>query len=176
MQRYTVCLYLETALHVSGGISTHHQERKPTRCNVTQFILYGNCSTCFGWYFYPSSGGQTNKMQRYTVYFVWKLLYMFRVVFPPIIKSAYNGIYSIWYLSHHYCYPPLSWKSWSCSSNSSTIAAGSRYCCKYSFVCASDDGWKYHPKHVQQFPCMNKRCNVVSCWIYIGIYLRCTDS
>jgi hypothetical protein len=27
MQRYTVYLYLETALHVSSGISTHHQER-----------------------------------------------------------------------------------------------------------------------------------------------------
>jgi hypothetical protein len=26
MQRYTVYLYLETALHVSGGISIHHQE------------------------------------------------------------------------------------------------------------------------------------------------------
>jgi hypothetical protein len=28
MQRYTVYLYLETALHVSSGISTHHQQRK----------------------------------------------------------------------------------------------------------------------------------------------------
>jgi hypothetical protein len=27
MQRHTVYLYLETALHVSGGTSTHHQER-----------------------------------------------------------------------------------------------------------------------------------------------------
>jgi hypothetical protein len=27
MQRYTVYLYLETALHVSGGTSAHHQER-----------------------------------------------------------------------------------------------------------------------------------------------------
>jgi hypothetical protein len=27
MQRYTVYLYLETALHVSGGTSTHYQER-----------------------------------------------------------------------------------------------------------------------------------------------------
>jgi hypothetical protein len=27
MQRYTVYLHLETALHVSGGTSTHHQER-----------------------------------------------------------------------------------------------------------------------------------------------------
>jgi len=35
-------------------------------------------------------------------------------------------------------------------------------------------GW-YHPKHVEQFPDMNKLCNVASCWIYIGIYLRSTD-
>jgi hypothetical protein len=27
MQRHTVYLYLKTALHVSGGTSTHHQER-----------------------------------------------------------------------------------------------------------------------------------------------------
>jgi hypothetical protein len=28
MQRHTVYLYLETALHVSGGTTTRHQERK----------------------------------------------------------------------------------------------------------------------------------------------------
>jgi hypothetical protein len=27
MQRYTVYLYMETALHVSGGTFTHHKER-----------------------------------------------------------------------------------------------------------------------------------------------------
>jgi hypothetical protein len=27
MQRYTVYSYLETALHILGGNSTHHQER-----------------------------------------------------------------------------------------------------------------------------------------------------
>jgi hypothetical protein len=43
-------------------------------------------------------------------------------------------------------------------------------------VCASDDGWRYHPKHVEQFPDINKLCNVAACWIYIGIYLRCTDT
>jgi len=51
-------------------------------------------------------------MQHYTVYFNWKLLYMFRVVPSPIIRNANNCIYSIWYLSHRYCYLPLSWKSW----------------------------------------------------------------
>ena len=33
-------------------------------------------------------------------------------------------------------------------------------------VWAPDDGWKYHPKHVEQFPDINKLCNVTSCWIY----------
>jgi hypothetical protein len=32
-------------------------------------------------------------MQRYTVYFIWKLLYMFRVVQSPIIRSANNCFY-----------------------------------------------------------------------------------
>ena len=53
----------------------------------------------------------SNKMQRYTLYF-WKLLYMFRVVSPPIIRSTYNCVSSIWYLSKRDCYLPLSWKSW----------------------------------------------------------------
>jgi len=96
----------------------------PTRCNVTQFI------------------------------YIWKLLYMFRVVTQPIIRSTHNCIYSIWYLSNRYCYLPL--------------AASSS-------VCAPDDGWSYHPKHVEQFSDINKLCNAASCWIYIGIYLRCTD-
>ena len=119
---------------------------------------------------------------------------MCRVVLPPIIRSAYNCIYSIWYLSHRYCYLPLSWKSWNrveCAvgglrhpqhtqtgSNFSTTAADSsngvtktrRY---NTVVCAPDDGWKYHPKHVEQFPDINKLFNVASCWIYeyIGILL-----
>jgi hypothetical protein len=37
--------------------------------------------------------------------------------------------------------------------------------------CAPDDGWKYHTKNVEQFPDINKLCNVASCWIYIGILL-----
>jgi hypothetical protein len=38
-------------------------------------------------------------------------------------------------------------------------------------VCAPDDGWWYRPKHVEQYPDINKLCNVVSYWIYIGILL-----
>jgi hypothetical protein len=54
----------------------------------------------------------SNKMQRYIVYFIWKLLYMFWVVPAPIIRSADNSICSIWCLSRRYCYLSLSWKSW----------------------------------------------------------------
>jgi len=54
----------------------------PTRCDVTQFILSGNCCTRFVWYLHPSSGAQN------------------------------NSNYSIWYSSHRYCYLWLSWKSW----------------------------------------------------------------
>jgi hypothetical protein len=32
----------------------------------------------------------SKKMQRYTVYLYLKLFYMFRVVLPPIIRSAYT--------------------------------------------------------------------------------------
>jgi hypothetical protein len=107
-------------------------------------------------------------------------------------QERINCIYTIWYLSHRYYYLPLSWKSWNrfeCAVggvchpqhthtcyNSSTIAAGSSNgvtntrCCRYS-LCAPDDGWRYHPKHVKQFSDINKLSNVASCWIYIGTLL-----
>jgi hypothetical protein len=40
-----------------------------------------------------------------------------------------------------------------------------------SVLYAPDDGWKYHPKRVEQFRDINKLCNIASCWIYIGIQL-----
>jgi hypothetical protein len=84
MQRYTVYSYLESALHVSGGTSTHHQERIQ--------------------------------------------LHLQHLVFVRQIPDAVDTV-----------------------------------------ACAPDDGWKYHPKHVEQFPDINKQCNVASCWIYIEI-------
>ena len=42
--------------------------------------------------------------------YIWKLIYMFLMVSPPIIRSTQDCIYSIWYLSNRHCYLPLSWK------------------------------------------------------------------
>jgi len=87
MQHYTVYLYLETALHVLGGASTHHKKRIQLYLQhlvfVTQLLLSAAIveelelvSVCCGWH-------------------ICKLLYMFRVVLPPIIRSAYSSIYSL---------------------------------------------------------------------------------
>ena len=135
-------------------------------------------------------------MQLYTVYLIWKLFYMFRMVPSPIIRSANTCVYSIWYLSHRYCYLPLSWKRWNwfectvsglrhpqhteTSSNTSTIAADSSNgvtnirCCRYS--CLRFWWWvMVSAETCRTVSRLNKLCKVASCWIYIGIYLRCTD-
>jgi hypothetical protein len=48
MQRYTVYLYLETALHISGDTSTHHQKRIQLYLQhlvfVTPFLLSSTVS------------------------------------------------------------------------------------------------------------------------------------
>jgi hypothetical protein len=46
----------------------------------------------------------------YNLLYFCKLLYMFRVVNPPIIRSTYNCNHSIWHWSNHLCYLPLSRK------------------------------------------------------------------
>jgi hypothetical protein len=66
-----------------------------------------NCSTCFGWYFHPSSGAHT------------------------------------------------------------TVSTASGICQTVTDICRyPDDGWKYHTKHVEQFPDINKLYNVAPCWVY----------
>jgi len=55
---------------------------------------------------------------------IWKLLYMFRVVPPHIIRSAYNSIYNICYLSDRYCYLPPG------AGNSNGLT--NIRCCRYS--------------------------------------------
>jgi hypothetical protein len=91
MQRYTVLLNLKTALYVSGGNSTHHQERKQLYLQLPVFVA-------------------------------------------PLLLPAAIAVDTV--------------------------------------VCAPNDGWRCHPKHVEKF--LDTVCNVASCWIYIRIFLRCT--
>jgi hypothetical protein len=125
---------------------------------------------------------------------------MFQVILPLIIiRSAYNCIYSIWHLSHRYCYLPISWKSWNwfecavggvlmywsvrhpqhtqTSSNSSTISADSSNgvtitrCCRYS--CLRSWWWvEVPPETCRAVSRLNKLCNIASCWIYITVIVQ----
>jgi hypothetical protein len=49
MQRYTVYLYLETALHVSGGTCTHHQERTQLYLQHLVFVTTLLLSAAISW-------------------------------------------------------------------------------------------------------------------------------
>jgi hypothetical protein len=84
-----------------------------TRCNVTQFILSGKCSTCFECYFHSSSGTHTT-------------------------LSAASGI----------CHTVTA----TCRYRGGVGTAEQILDGADTVVCASDDGWSYHPKHVEQFP------------------------
>jgi len=44
------------------------------------------------------------------------------------------------------------------------------YSCSCGFTNANDDGWRYHPKHVERFTDINKLYIVASFWTIIGIY------
>jgi hypothetical protein len=53
----------------------------------------------------------TNVQQDATIHnllYLCKLLYMFRVVTPPIIRSTFNCNYSTWHWSNRLCYLPYS--------------------------------------------------------------------
>ena len=75
--------YLETALHVSGGTTTYHQERKQ---------LY-----------------------------LQHLIFVTLLLLPAAIVAGSSNV-------------------WQTPDAVDTV------------VCAPDDGWRYHPKHVEQFP------------------------
>jgi len=127
---------METALPVSGGTTTHHQEHKQLYLQhlvfvtplllpaATKVILSGDCSTCFGWYHHPSSRAHTT-------------------------VSTASGI---------------------CHTVTATCRYRARVGTGLSVLWVA-----YHPKHAEQLPEINKLCNVASCWMYIAIYLRCTD-
>jgi hypothetical protein len=113
----------------------------------------------------------SNKMQRYAVYLYLETALHISGSSPPIIRSAYICIYSIWYLSHRYCYLPLSWKS-GIGLSVLWVAYGvtNTRCCRYR--CMRSWWWvDVPPETYRPVSRFNKLCNVASCWIYIGILL-----
>jgi len=109
-------------------------------------FISGNCSTCFGWYFYPSSEAHTTVSTASAICHTVTAICRYRGRVGTglsVLWVAYATAVMVWQLSY----------------------------AVDTVVCAPDDGWKYHPKHVEQFSDINKLCNVASCWIFIGILL-----
>jgi hypothetical protein len=111
-------------------------------------FISGNYSTRFGWYFHPLSGAHTTVFTASGICHTVTAICRYR-------GRVGTGLSALWvaYATHSTLKPvPI------------PDAVGTA-------VCAPDDGWKYHPKHVEHFPVINKLCNVASCWKYIEILL-----
>jgi hypothetical protein len=131
-------------------------------------FITGNCSTCFGWYFHPSSGAHTTLSKASGICHTVTAICSYRGRVGTVLS-----VLLLAYATHSTLKPlptlprkrQIAVTVWQIPDAVDTV------------VCVSDDGWKYHPKHVEQFSDINKLCDVASCWIYtyIGIYLRCTD-
>jgi hypothetical protein len=138
--------------------------------DATLHILFisGNCSTCFGWYFHPSSEGHTTVSTAYGICHTVTAIYRYR-------GKAGTGLSVLWvaYATHSTLKPVPTLPQ----ERQIAVTVCQIPDAVDVVVCAPDDGWKYYPKHVEQYPDINKLCNVASCWIYtcIGIYIRCTD-
>jgi hypothetical protein len=126
------------------------------------------CSTCFGPSFHPSSGAQNciysngicQTAAATCCYRGWvgsscKMLYVFRTVFPSIIRSSKLHIQQR-YMSNTCSYLLLSGMRWS-SSSSPIAAAVWHILLLYTQFWAPDDGRKDRPKHVERFTINNLR-------------------
>jgi len=81
-----IYLFWNHTLQVSNGFSVHRQEFKTVHTTTNLFILKSH-STCFGRAFRPSSGVQNCTYSNKFIYF-GITLYMFRTVFPSIVRSS----------------------------------------------------------------------------------------
>jgi len=105
-------------------------------------FISGNCSTCFGWYLLPSSGAHTTVSTASDICHTVTATHSTLKPVPTLPRQRQIAV-----------------TVWQISDAVDTV------------VCAPDDRRRYYPKYVEQFPDINKQCNVASCWIYIYIYI-----
>jgi hypothetical protein len=132
-----------------------HRKYIEQDATLHSLLISGNSSTCFGWYFHPSSGANTTVSTASGICHTVTAICRYR-------GRVGTGLSVLWVVyATHSTLKPVAVTVWQIPDAVDTV------------VCAHDDGWKYYPKHVEQFPDVNKLCNVASCWIYeyIGILL-----
>jgi hypothetical protein len=99
--------------------------------NLYSFYSLQTCSTCFGWYPHPTSGARV------------------------------NCNYSIWHWSNRTLPSAVAEEPGLRSDSSPTEECSARFDqCQMlwlEFTRAPDDGWRYHPKYIEQFA-GNRKC------------------
>jgi hypothetical protein len=115
-------------------------------------FISGNCSTCFGWHFHPSSGANKTVSTPSGICHTVTAICRYR-------GRVGTGLSVLWVAYTTHSTQTGSNSVWQIPDAVDTV------------LCPPDDGCKYHPKHVEQFPDINKLWNVASCWKYIGILL-----
>ena len=128
-----------------------HSEIYPKGCNFTQFI------------------------------YLWKLLYMFRMVSLHPSSGRHTTVSTAsdtcWNFTATYrCRGRIGTglsvlQHTQTSSNPSMVTGWQVTDAVSTVVCPPDDEWRYHPKHVEQFPEINKLCKFAYCWIYTGLFI-----
>jgi hypothetical protein len=148
---------------------------------LRSLFISGNCSTCFGWYFHPSAEAHTTVSTASGICHTVTAICRYR-------GSVGTGLSVLWVAqalhvsggtsTHHQKRIQL-YLQYLVFVTLLLLSAAIVEELEPVWVCC---GWltpptahSNHPKHVEQFPYINKMRNVASCWIYIGIYLRCTD-
>ena len=119
---------------------------RPTRCNVTQFIYFCECSTCLRRFLRPSSGAQTV----YTASDILSNLYCYL----PLLWKRWNI---------------------SSTTSLTRFDKSDKVPDAVYTVWALDDGRRNRLKYVEHFTKINKLCNVASCSLHLKIRLRYTD-
>ena len=153
MQLYTVYLYLETALHVSGGTSTHRQERIQLYLQhlvfVTPLMLPAAIVEELE---HVEQFPDINKLCNVAACWIYVGKYIGLPVKYPVFLSDVDEVFE--YISNkmqrytfYFIWKLLPATKAAGSSNGLTNTR----CCRYSCM-RPDDGWRYHPKHVEQFP------------------------
>ena len=114
---------------------------------IYSLFIYINRSTCFGWYLHPSSGAHVT---------VSTVSGISKTVTATCRERDWTGTaVPVQSRSRHVAITVLLMPD--------TVD---------TVTWAPDDGWRYHPKHVERFIDINKLYIVESCWTIIGMYFK----
>jgi hypothetical protein len=174
---------------ISSFLFPKYNQQDATLRNLFTSVKY---TTCFRPYLRLSSGAQNRiySIGYLSNLYCWLPLSWKRWKIGKVLDAVYTVLSSWWWAE----VPPETCRAfhirspkavYTASGTCQTFTAACRcrgrvgrlekYPMLYIQFWAPDDGRRYRLKRVEHFTEINKLCNVAFCWLYLEIYLRCTD-